>query len=234
VDSTSGRRSGLDDRAEEQADDAADDSADDQNEAQTAPEATAVLAERHKSHGHQPEFHQRGHDRDDRSGNDADEDVVRSPHQAEKVRVGGAFLFSMRVMAIETADLARLEAAARALARMLEPGDVVALEGALGAGKTTFARALVAALHGSDEATSPTFTFWHHYPGTPPVNHLDLYRIERPEELVELGLEEAFGPDAIVLIEWPERAPDLVPAKAVRVTISGAGPEPRALTVDRP
>jgi len=140
----------------------------------------------------------------------------------------------MRIMSIESADLARLEAAARALARTLEAGDVVTLEGALGAGKTTFARALVAALHGADEATSPTFTFWHRYPGTPPVNHLDLYRIERPDELVELGLEEAFEPDAIVLIEWPERAPELVPRGTIRVQIAGAGPEPRSLTVDRP
>jgi tRNA threonylcarbamoyladenosine biosynthesis protein TsaE len=137
-------------------------------------------------------------------------------------------------MSIESADLARLEEAARALARTLHPGDVVTLEGALGAGKTTFARALVEALHGADEATSPTFTFWHRYPGTPPVNHLDLYRIERPEELVELGLEEAFEPDAIVLIEWPEHAPELVPSRVVRVRIAGAGPEPRSLTVERP
>jgi tRNA threonylcarbamoyl adenosine modification protein YjeE len=140
----------------------------------------------------------------------------------------------MRIITIEKADLARLERAAATLAESLQPGDVVALTGALGAGKTTFARALVRALHGADEATSPTFTFWHRYAGPPTVNHLDLYRVERPEELVELGLEEAFESDAIVLIEWPERAPGLVPRTAVRVTIAGAGPEPRTLTIAWP
>ena len=137
----------------------------------------------------------------------------------------------MRIITIEKADLARLERAAGTLAESLQPGDVVALTGALGAGKTTFARALVHALHGADEATSPTFTFWHRYAGSPNVNHLDLYRVERPEELVELGLEEAFESDAVVLIEWPERAPGLVPRTAVRVTIAGAGSEPRTLTI---
>ncbi len=140
----------------------------------------------------------------------------------------------MRIIEIERADPAAFDAAACTLACVLQPGDVVALRGELGAGKTTFARALVRALQGEDVATSPTFTFWHRYAGAPTVNHLDLYRVERPEELVELGLEEAFEGDAIVLVEWPERAPALIPAGALRVTIVGSGSEPRSLSVDRP
>jgi tRNA threonylcarbamoyl adenosine modification protein YjeE len=131
------------------------------------------------------------------------------------------------------ADLADLERAASLLAGTLSPGDVVALYGDLGAGKTTFVRALVAALHGRDVATSPTFTFWQRYDGHPAVHHIDLYRIEREADLVELGLEEAFDGSGIVLIEWPERAPRLVPETAIRVTISGCGDEPRSIVVDR-
>lgn len=140
----------------------------------------------------------------------------------------------MRLIDIEAVDLTRLDATAQELARSLRPGDVVALRGELGAGKTTFARALVRALHGNDAASSPTFTFWQRYPGTPPVNHVDLYRVEGPDDMKELGLEEAFEPDSIVLVEWPERAPQLLPPGAVEVTISGAGAEPRRLRVRRP
>jgi tRNA threonylcarbamoyl adenosine modification protein YjeE len=131
-------------------------------------------------------------------------------------------------------DEAALAALARAFAAGLQPGDVVALEGPLGAGKTTFVRAVVAALHGSDDAvSSPTFIFRQCYDGVPPVEHLDLYRIEDPAELAELGLEDAFAPDRIVLVEWPERAPALLPPGAIRVRIAGAGTGPRSVTVNR-
>jgi tRNA threonylcarbamoyl adenosine modification protein YjeE len=139
----------------------------------------------------------------------------------------------MRLIDVEAADLALLQEAAGELARFLRPGDVVALRGELGAGKTTFARAVVSALHGGDAASSPTFAFWHRYAGAPLVNHLDLYRVERAEELAELGLEEAFEPQAIVLVEWLERAGSLLPPATVLVEIRGCGPEPRSIAVDR-
>ncbi len=132
------------------------------------------------------------------------------------------------------ADVAGLRAAAEALARELRPGDVVALEGGLGAGKTTFVAALVRALGNDAEVSSPTFTFWHRYGGTPPLEHVDLYRIESAAELPELGLEEAFGPDRIVFVEWPERIPALVPDRALRVRISGSGHGPRDIEIVRP
>ncbi|HEX3550811.1 MAG TPA: tRNA (adenosine(37)-N6)-threonylcarbamoyltransferase complex ATPase subunit type 1 TsaE [Candidatus Elarobacter sp.] len=130
------------------------------------------------------------------------------------------------------------EARARALAATLRPGDVVALRGSLGAGKTTFARAVVAALHGSDEAvSSPTFVFRQRYepphPGVPAVEHIDLYRLENPGELADLALDEAFAPDAVVLIEWPERAEDWLPRRRVEVGIAGAGEGPRTVRVAR-
>jgi tRNA threonylcarbamoyl adenosine modification protein YjeE len=133
-------------------------------------------------------------------------------------------------MPVTLPDERALEAFARTLAAGLTPGDVLALRGPLGAGKTTLVRALVRALHGSDAAvSSPTFIFRQSYAGQPPVEHLDLYRLEDPAELVELGLEEAFAPDRITLVEWPERAPGLLPAHARTLVIAGSGDGPRTI-----
>jgi tRNA threonylcarbamoyl adenosine modification protein YjeE len=129
---------------------------------------------------------------------------------------------------------AELRAFAGAFARRLRPGDVVAFSGPLGAGKTTFVRAIVEVLHGADETTSPTFTFRHRYDGTPPVDHLDLYRIEDPAELVELGLEDAFEGGSIVLVEWWRNAPNLLPARRYEVDIQGAGDGPRLVELREP
>jgi tRNA threonylcarbamoyl adenosine modification protein YjeE len=130
-------------------------------------------------------------------------------------------------------DLPALDAFARVFARRLEPGSAVALHGLLGAGKTSLVRALVRALHGSDDAvSSPTFVFRQRYDGVPPIEHLDLYRIDDPAQLADLGLEDAFGPDRITLVEWPERAPDIVPTHAIAVRIAGSGDDPRTIVVD--
>lgn len=118
-------------------------------------------------------------------------------------------------------------------ARELRAGDVVGLSGPLGAGKTTFVKAVVRERLGSDPASSPTFTFWHRYPGTPPVDHLDLYRIDDPAELPELGLEDAFDGTSIVLVEWWRNAPGLLPPVRYEVHIEGKGDEPRTVTLRR-
>ncbi len=117
------------------------------------------------------------------------------------------------------------------LAAMLRRGDVVALSGALGAGKTTFARAIVRALHGRDEGSSPSFTFRHRYDGDPPIEHLDFYRIENARESVELGLEEAFDGEAIVVVEWWRNAAYLLPERHWKIEIDGAGDAPRRVTI---
>ena len=94
-------------------------------------------------------------------------------------------------------------------------------------------RAAVKRLTGSDEATSPTFTFRHTYAGNPAVEHLDLYRLDDPEEAIEIGLYEAFSPHAVTFVEWPERMPGLLPGNAIRVSISGSGDAPRRIAVER-
>jgi tRNA threonylcarbamoyl adenosine modification protein YjeE len=122
-----------------------------------------------------------------------------------------------------------LTAFAADFARRLRPGDVVALGGPLGSGKTTFARAVVRALHGRDEGSSPTFTFWHRYDGRPPIDHLDFYRIRDASEIAELGLDDAFDGSSIVLVEWWENAPAVVGERRYEIRIDGAGDSPRVV-----
>jgi tRNA threonylcarbamoyladenosine biosynthesis protein TsaE len=95
---------------------------------------------------------------------------------------------------------------ARALAKALEPGDLVVLRGDLGAGKTFFARALCRALGVPSDTsiTSPTFTLVHEHRGRVPIAHADAYRLRSADELAELGLRERRGEGAIVLVEWGE------------------------------
>jgi len=123
---------------------------------------------------------------------------------------------------------------AAAFSRRLHPGDVVALSGPLGSGKTTFVRAIVRSLHGADQSCSPTFTFWHRYDGEPPIDHIDFFRIDDPRESVELGLEEALNGGSIVLVEWWRNAPDIIPSRRYEIEIEGAGNEPRSVDVREP
>jgi tRNA threonylcarbamoyl adenosine modification protein YjeE len=123
------------------------------------------------------------------------------------------------------------DAFAAAFSRRLHAGDVVALSGPLGSGKTAFVRAIVRSLHGVDQSYSPTFTFWHHYDGTPPIDHLDLFRIDDPRESAELGLEEALDGSSIVLVEWWRNAPELVAERRYEIEIEGSGNEPRTISL---
>lgn len=110
---------------------------------------------------------------------------------------------------IVLADPAATEAFGARLAAVLAPGDVVTLSGGLGAGKTSLARGLLTALGLRGEAPSPTFAIVQPYDPPEvrmPVWHVDLYRIDAPAELDELGLEDARH-DAALMVEWPERAP---------------------------
>jgi len=141
---------------------------------------------------------------------------------------GGATAQRSIVLADETAT-AVLGAA---LAHRARPGDVVTLAGPLGAGKTSFARAFIAALGVREEVPSPTFTLVQTYEtAIGVVWHFDLYRLTDPDEIHELGLDEALV-DGIVLIEWPERLGALLPRERLDVALEpGSGPDTRLLTL---
>ena len=115
----------------------------------------------------------------------------------------------------------------------LKAGDVVGLSGALGSGKTTFVKALASARLGGDPVTSPSFTFWHRYPGTPAIDHLDLYRIEDARELADLGLDDAFDGSSIVFVEWYEHGGGYLPKLTYEILIEGKGDDPRRLRVEQ-
>ena len=126
------------------------------------------------------------------------------------------------------ADDSATRALGRDLAGLLRAGDVVALYGDLGSGKTTLARALINALPDAagrpvaEEVPSPTFTLVQVYERRPaPVWHFDLYRLTAPEEAYELGLEEALA-DAISLIEWPDRLGPLLPSPRLDLRLAFA------------
>ncbi len=133
-------------------------------------------------------------------------------------------------LTIHLADEAATIALAEDLAAVLAPGDVIALSGDLGAGKTTFARALIRAVFDDTglEVPSPTFTLVQTYAGDRlTIAHFDLYRITAAAELDEIGLDEARA-DGAVLVEWPERAEDRLPADRLEIALEIVGSGRRA------
>ena len=131
-------------------------------------------------------------------------------------------------------DPAAAEAVGARLAAVLHPGDVIALFGDLGAGKTTLTRGLIRALGFDGDVASPTFPIVQTYESLRiPVWHVDLYRIEYPEELGELGLDEARA-DAALVIEWPERLGALLWPDSLQLHLERAPGGARSLTAKVP
>ena len=134
-------------------------------------------------------------------------------------------------MRLHLEDEAATNRLATELAGILAAGDVVALSGELGAGKTSLARAIIGAIAGEAiEVPSPTFTLVQEYRDLAiPVVHYDLYRLHAPEDLMEIGFGEA-DRDALVLVEWPERAAGRLPPNTLSVALAIDG-EGRAATI---
>lgn len=137
------------------------------------------------------------------------------------------------MIVIELPDEAATAALAARIAALARPGDVIALKGELGAGKTSFARAFIAARGGREAVPSPTFTLVQTYEfAEAAIWHFDCYRLRDASEAWELAIEDAFR-DGISLIEWPERMAPLVPARRLEITLCpGRTPEARRASLD--
>ncbi|WP_417621590.1 tRNA (adenosine(37)-N6)-threonylcarbamoyltransferase complex ATPase subunit type 1 TsaE [Parasphingorhabdus sp.] len=134
----------------------------------------------------------------------------------------------MTILADEQATLK----VGRELGALLRPGDKIALTGTLGAGKTTLARGILEGQDYDEEVPSPTFAIIQQYepPETRiPIAHVDLYRIEDPEEIPELGLEDILT-DGAMIVEWPDRMPDSFWNDALRIDLEITGEGNRRLT----
>jgi tRNA threonylcarbamoyladenosine biosynthesis protein TsaE len=122
----------------------------------------------------------------------------------------------------------------RAIARELPRKAVVLLIGNLGAGKTTLAKGIISGLGAAEpeEVTSPTFTLIHEY-GAGRVYHVDLYRLDTAEQVATLGLDEILDREAIVLVEWGERFPDLFPAARIEIHLQPLSDAIRQVTINQ-
>jgi tRNA threonylcarbamoyladenosine biosynthesis protein TsaE len=129
----------------------------------------------------------------------------------------------------DTSSAAQTEAAGEELGRRLRPGDLVLLKGGLGAGKTTFVRGMARGTGSAANVASPTFQLVRVYPGRVQLAHVDLYRLEKDDEVRDVGLDELLDAGAVV-VEWGER---LTGAAGAFISIEHLGGDRRRLTVER-
>jgi tRNA threonylcarbamoyladenosine biosynthesis protein TsaE len=137
------------------------------------------------------------------------------------------------ILTIELPDETATQALARSLAALANSGEQLALIGDLGTGKTVFARAFIRALCGADiEVPSPTFTIVQTYDAKDgrELFHFDLYRLESPDEALELDIDDAFA-NGISLIEWPERLGSFLPPNHLKLTLSYSDTESQRLAI---
>jgi tRNA threonylcarbamoyladenosine biosynthesis protein TsaE len=137
---------------------------------------------------------------------------------------------------VETRSPVATMAIAGAIGELLRAGDVLVLAGDLGAGKTTFARGIAAALGVEEQVVSPTFTIVREYDGRLPLRHVDVYRLEHGSELREIGLDDFLGDDGVTLVEWGDRVTAVLPAERLEVRIDipdrpGAPRDDRVITL---
>lgn len=122
---------------------------------------------------------------------------------------------------VHTSSADETESLGERIGRTLVPGVVVALIGELGAGKTTLTKGIARGLEVPDLVHSPTFTLIHEHDGRVPVYHFDLYRLDTPEELDDLGYEDYFYGDGVCVVEWAEKIERLLPADRLEIRITG-------------
>ncbi len=137
------------------------------------------------------------------------------------------------MLRIRSQSAAETRSLGQRIAQRLKPGNVVVLEGGLGAGKSELARGIANGLGVKETVTSPTFTILNVYEsGRYPLYHFDWYRLENSEELFELGMDEYLGGDGIALVEWAERCPEALPDSCIRIRLEVTGEEEREILVE--
>ena len=121
------------------------------------------------------------------------------------------------------------------LGRYLKAGDTVSLEGDLGTGKTAMAKGIALGLGISDDLVSPTFTLVNTYEGPLTLHHFDVYRVDDPEELYAIGWEEYVDGQAVCLVEWGDRIPELLPSNTLHIKLerNGAEEDGRIIVIER-
>jgi len=130
------------------------------------------------------------------------------------------------------ASEAQTRDAGQQIAGSLHAGDVIALIGNLGAGKTRFVKAVAEAFGVPlDEVNSPTFTLIQEYEGRVLIRHCDTYRLRNPDEFADLGLDELFAPDGIALVEWADRVEEYLPRDRLTIRITIDSPTARTIEV---
>jgi tRNA threonylcarbamoyladenosine biosynthesis protein TsaE len=123
----------------------------------------------------------------------------------------------------------------RAIAELVEPGVVIGLVGPLGAGKTRLVRAVAEALDVDPGAiASPTFVLIHEYVGRLPIYHFDAYRLGTPHAFEDLGVTDYWGGDGVCLVEWADRAGELLPTDRWMITVESTGPTSRSVQIELP
>ncbi len=136
------------------------------------------------------------------------------------------------MMVICTSSESETAAAGETLARSLGPGDVVALYGDLGAGKTAFVRGVARGLGFSGRVSSPTFTIVNEYIAPVPLFHFDMYRLASSEELFEIGWEDYLERGGVCCVEWSENVEDALPPGTIRVSITKTGETSREIKIE--
>jgi tRNA threonylcarbamoyladenosine biosynthesis protein TsaE len=124
---------------------------------------------------------------------------------------------------LRTGTAEETRAVGEALAVLLRPRDAVILTGELGAGKTTLVQGVARGLEIADQVTSPTFTLIREYRGRLDVAHVDVYRLDRIQDVVDLGLEELGDGEAVLLVEWGDAVEEVLPADHLTVELRGGG-----------
>ncbi len=141
-------------------------------------------------------------------------------------------------MEVKTNSPRETQKVAEKFAKEISAGDVIALYGNLGAGKTVFAQGLAKGLNIKRKIVSPTFVFMRSYPfniGKAQLTfyHIDLYRGEREKDFENLGLEEVFSPDSVVVLEWADRIKNMLPKKRIEVYFESPNEKTRRIKIKR-